>query len=376
MIEGSLIPFGIMVSYWIDFACYWAQTSSAQWRIPIALQIIFALILLGGIFFLPESPRWLLKNGRTAESLAVISALENKPITDAEVQRTFYAIREAVAIEGGGGKASLKELFHNGPSQNFHRAFLGVVAQCFQQITGINVVVYYATLLFQRLGMGDVNSRIIAACNGTEYFLTSLIAIFIIDRVGRRKLMLYGAAGMCASMIILAILGSINNSAANIVSVVMLFVYIAFFAVGWLGMTWLYPAEIVGLRIRAPANALSTASNWTFNFVVVMVTSPSFANITWRTYIVFGALNAFIIPVVYLFFPETAGRSLEDMDVVFALAYKERVSAVTVSLRKDVPLAGSPEADEILGLAPQPESQRERGSPAIEAEKAERSADV
>lgn len=110
------------------------------------------------------------------------------------------------------------------------------------------------------------------------------------------------------------------------------------------------PAEIVGLEIRAPANALSTSSNWIFNFVVVMVTGPSFNNISWGTYIVFAALNAFIIPVVYFFFPETAGRSLEDMDVVFALAYNEGVSPVGVSLRKDIPLAGSPEADRILGI--------------------------
>ncbi|EPQ59314.1 sugar transporter [Gloeophyllum trabeum ATCC 11539] len=353
MIEGSLITFGIMISYWIDFACFWAQSSSAQWRVPIALQILFALVLIGGITFLPESPRWLVKNGRNAEALAVISALDDKPPSDPDVQRTFIGIREAVAMEGGAGKASLRELFHRGPSQNFRRAALGIVNQCFQQISGINLITYYATLLFERLGINDRNSRIIAACNGTEYFMASLIAIFLIDRVGRRKLMLFGSVGQTLTMVLLAILGAIDNSATQVVSAVLLFVFNSFFAVGWLGMTWLYPAEIVGLRIRAPANALSTASNWIFNFVVVMVTGPAFDHIKWRTYIVFAALNAFIIPVVYLFFPETAGRSLEDMDVVFALAYREGVSPVKVSLRKDVPLAGSPEADEILGLAPQ-----------------------
>lgn len=115
--------------------------------------------------------------------------------------------------------------------------------------------------------------------------MASLIAIFIIERVGRRKLMLFGAAGQCVTMILLAILGSINNPAAQIISAVLLFVFNSFFALGWLGMTWLYPAEIVGLRIRAPANALSTASNWIFNFMVVMVTGPSFENISWGTYI-------------------------------------------------------------------------------------------
>ena len=85
--------------------------------------------------------------------------------------------------------------------------------------------------------------------------------------------------------------------------------------------------------------------------MVVMITSPAFESIKWGTYIIFAAFNACIVPICYFFFPETAGRSLEDMDVVFALAYNEGVSPVKVSLRKDVPLAGTPEADAILGIS-------------------------
>ncbi|KAG1727019.1 general substrate transporter [Suillus lakei] len=354
LIEGSLITFGVMISFW-------ASGSSAQWRVPIALQIVLALVMVFGIGFVVIR---LVKQNRNAEAMAIISALENKSPNDAEVQRTYHAIREAVAIEDFGtssslgdkqnlGRSPLRKLLVGGRSQHFRRASLGVINQCFQQITGINLITYYAaslTILFQRLGLSDVTSRLIAAANGTEYFLASLVAIFIIDRIGRRKLMLFGAVGQCITMILLAVLGSVRGTGAQIMSAVLLFVFNSFFAIGWLGMTWLYPAEIVGLEIRAPANALSTSSNWIFNFVVVMVTGPSFNNISWGTYIVFAALNAFIIPVVYFFFPETAGRSLEDMDVVFALAYNEGVSPVKVSLRKDVPLAGSPEADRILGV--------------------------
>ncbi|KAG7087306.1 hypothetical protein E1B28_013284 [Marasmius oreades] len=353
MVEGALITFGIMISYWIDFGCFWIQESSAQWRVPVALQIVFAVIMIAMIPILPESPRWLLKAKRPAEALAVISALDDKPTSDEEVRRTFHAIQEAVNAETGiDENPSLKELLSGGRSQNFRRVTLGIVVQCFQQITGINLITYYATLLFERLGLSDVKSRIVAACNGTEYFLASLIAIFIIDRIGRRKLMLFGAIGQCLTMVLLAILGSLpkSNNGAQIVSAVLLFVFNSFFAVGWLGMTWLYPAEIVGLRMRGPANALSTASNWTFNFMVVMITGPAFENIDYGTYIIFAALNALIVPVVYFFFPETAGRSLEDMDVIFALAHNEGASPVKVSLRDDIPAAGTPEADKILGV--------------------------
>ncbi|KZT28010.1 general substrate transporter [Neolentinus lepideus HHB14362 ss-1] len=369
MFEGTMITLGLTLSYvsdrmamsytgltlilpkWIDFACYFATGSPLQWRLPIALQIILEFILAGGIMYLPESPRWLVKRGYNAEAIGVLSAIDDTDPLDPEVRKTFIAIREAVAMEGDVNKGSLKELFTGGKSQNFRRAATGVVCQAVQQLTGINLVSYYATILFQRLGMNEVDSRIVAACNGTEYFLASFLAIYFIDRAGRRKLMLIGTAGCCLTMTLLAILGAIDTPAAQIVSAVLLFGFNTFFALGWLGMGWLYPAEIVGIGIRAPANALSTASNWTFNFLVVMIVGPAFNSISWGTYLVFAALNFITLPIVYFFFPETAGRSLEDMDIIYAVAYNEGVSPVKVSFRKDLPEAGSPEADEILGLS-------------------------
>ena len=99
---------------------------------------------------------------------------------------------------------------------------------------------FLQTLLFERLGIDDVKARIIAACNGTEYFLASLIAIFLIDRIGRRPLMLFGAIGQVITMVLLAVLGSIDTPGTQVASAVLLFVFNSFFAVGWLGMTWLY----------------------------------------------------------------------------------------------------------------------------------------
>lgn len=93
-------------------------------------------------------------------------------------------------------------------------------------------------------------------------------------------------------------------------------------------MTWLYPAEITNLRIRTQANALSTCSNWLSNFLIVMITPPAFANIGYRTYIIFAVMNAAIIPCVYFFFPEPKGRSLEELDVIFASAHADSVNPV------------------------------------------------
>lgn len=189
----------------------------------------------------------------------------------------------------------------------------------------------------QYIHLDPLLARILAACNGTEYFLASWIAVFIIEKVGRRKLMLIGAVGMSMSMAILAITTGLGGTKNGIVAACFLvcpnplsdlcrpdllthiiqFIFNSFFAVGWLGMTWLYPAEITPLRIRARANSISTSANWIFNFMVVMVTPVAFANIQYRTYIIFAVINAAIIPSVYFFYPETAYRSLEEMDNIF-----------------------------------------------------------
>lgn len=126
---------------------------------------------------------------------------------------------------------------------------------------------------------------------------------------------------MSMSMAVLAgATSNIGNTSLGLLATVFLFVFNSFFAIGWLGMTWLYPAEITPLSIRAPANAISTTANWIFNFLVVMITPPAFANIGYQTYIIFAVINAAMVPSVYFFFPETAYRSLEEMDEIFHAA--------------------------------------------------------
>ena len=159
---------------------------------------------------------------------------------------------------------------------------------------------------------------------------------------------------MSICMMILAGTDSIavRSDAAAYTEVVFLFLFNTCFAIGWLGMTWLYPAEIVPLKIRAPANALATTGNWIWNFMgtylllmlrpytlltaipVVMITPVAFQTIKYQTYIIFAVINAFIFPVVYFFYPETAYRSLEEMDSIFA---KCKSIFSVVSIAKEEP---------------------------------------
>ncbi|KAF2732475.1 sugar transporter STL1 [Polyplosphaeria fusca] len=315
MIEGALITGGICLSYWIDFGFSFLEPSTISWRFPIAFQIVFALIILAFILELPESPRWLILKGQEDEAKNVLAALSDLDREDPYIQSEFTAIKDTV-LEAA--DASFKDLFTMDENRHFHRVALAYVNQVFQQISGINLITYYAAQIYEQyIGLSPFLSRILAAANGTEYFLASWIAVFTIEKFGRRSLMLFGAAGMAASMAVLAGTTSQTSGALGIVAAAFLFIFNTFFAIGWLGMTWLYPAEIVPLRIRAPANALSTSANWAFNFMVVMVTPVAFESIGYQTYIIFAVINAFIVPVVYFFYPETAYRSLEEMDTIF-----------------------------------------------------------
>ena len=288
MIEGAMITGGICLSYWIDFGFSFLDPNSVSWRFPIAFQVFLASLILVFVMELPESPRWLILKGQEEEAISVLAALNDKVIDDPFIKNEIQAIKDTV-IEAS--KGSFWDLFTTTEDRHLHRVILAYVNQVFQQISGINLITYYAAIVFQnQIGLSGFLSRVLAAANGTEYFLASWIAVFTIEKFGRRQLMIVGSTGMSISMIILAITGSIANYQAGIAGAVFLFVFNTFFAIGWLGMTWLYPAEIVPLRIRAPANAVSTSANWAFNFLVVMITPISFGSIGYKTYIVFAVM--------------------------------------------------------------------------------------
>jgi sugar porter (SP) family MFS transporter len=313
---GTFIAAGLAFSYWMDFAFAYLEPSSAAWRVPIAIQLIFLLVAALLLLLMPESPRWLILTGREDEALRVLSALNDLPKDSHDVRQEFLQIKDAV-IEMS--KGSFGSAFSMGDYRHVHRTCLAVVLQIFQQMTGINLVTQFLALMFIQLyGYSGWVSRLIAACVGTEFLMASFIPVIGIDRFwGRRSLMMFGASGMCISMTILTAMLWLNNTAGKIVSTVFIFLYCTFFAIGWQGMAWLYQVEIVPLRIRGPANAMSTAANWLVNYAVVQIAPVAFHNIGYRTYIIFAVFNFFIVPVVYFLYPETGFRSLEEVDVIF-----------------------------------------------------------
>ncbi|KAK8237070.1 general substrate transporter, partial [Phyllosticta capitalensis] len=334
LFEGALITGGIMVSYWINYGFWFVtQYGSFQWRFPIAFQAVFGVMLIIGVLAYPESPRWLLKHNEDTAALHIMAHLRDTTPDDVNLLTEIDEIKKVNAITGG-KKLTVKEFFSKGPEMNRWRSLIAFCSQAFQQIGGLNLVTYYATTVFEdSLGFDAELSRLMTGCLGTEFFISALVALFVVDRLGRRRLMLWGAMGMAISLLIVGACLSAGTKPPAYVATVFIFVYNTFFAIGWLGVTWLYPAEITPIRIRAEANGLSTSANWIFNYAVVQLAPIMINKIAWETYFVFMCFNFAFIPVVYFTFVETNGYPLEKMDAIFAEAYEKNENPVWTERR-------------------------------------------
>ncbi|KAL8284081.1 hypothetical protein RQP46_005194 [Phenoliferia psychrophenolica] len=358
-IEASMIASGTAVAYWIDYAFSFVH-SSANWRIPIALQSVFAFGLLIGVYFLPESPRWLISNGQLVEGQRVVAALQPAPFDSEEVILQTRVILDSLE---GAEKQKISDIMTNGPTQHFRRMAIGASSQIFQQIGGCNAVIYFAPIIFeQNLKLSRNMSLILGGVNVTVYALAAFASYVTIERVGRRKLFLIGSAGQALSMFIIMACLIPGSTEVMKGAVFGLFLYLIFFGFTWLELPWLYPAEINPLRTRTNANATSTICNWLFNFAIVEATPPLLTAINWGTFLIFGVVNACFIPIIYVWYPETAGRSLEEIDIIFAVAYVEKRSYVAVAAEMPSLTAAQIESEaQRLGIQDAIEAERRGG---------------
>ncbi|KAI1099841.1 general substrate transporter [Jackrogersella minutella] len=331
-IEGGNVAIGTLIAYWIDYGCTYGPHAFV-WRFPIAFQCVFAIVVLGLMTQLPESPRWLLSKDRNEEASTVLAALHGARRDDPEVQTQVAVIVDAIRASGHeGGVTSISDLFTGGPTQHFRRLLLGASSQMMQQLSGCNAVIYYFPILFQTsIGTTHNLALLLGGINMIVYSIFATTSWFAVERIGRRKLYLIGTVGQCLSMVLT--FGALvpGTEAAAKGAAVGLFTYIAFFGATWLPLPWLYPAEINPLKTRAKANAMSTVSNWLWNFFIVMITPVLLSNTGqsgWGTYLFFAILNAIFFPIIYFLYPETAGRTLEEIDIIFAKGYSEKMSYV------------------------------------------------
>lgn len=316
--DGIFLGAGVTLALWIELGFYFVRDNSVSWRFPLAFQILMSGTACVFVTMLPESPRWLIKKGEVEEGRRVLAALLDTDENSDVINENIQSIESSLSHTSG----SWTKLFKNGEQRIFHRAYLAATGQMFQQMCGVNLITYYATVIFEQyLGMTPVQSRILSAAMTLMQCLGGYLAYYTIDRLGRRPLMLWSAGAMTICMAGLAGTTSppaADNTGALAMAVVFLYFFQFIFTVGFSGMTFLYATEMAPLEVRASVNAISTATVWSFTFLIAQVTPVGFATIGNRYYIIFAVINAAIVPSVYFFFPETKGRSLEEIDEIFA----------------------------------------------------------
>ncbi|KAG9030025.1 hypothetical protein FRB95_004612 [Tulasnella sp. JGI-2019a] len=317
------------------------RNNHSAWQIPIGIQFAWAAILAAGMAFLPESPRWLIKKGAEERAAKALARLIGASPADPEVAAELNEIRANLRAEEELGESGYKDCFRITHNKILFRVMTGIWLQAWQQLTGINFIFYYGTTFFQRSGIKD--PFIISVATNVVNVGMTVPGIYLVDKAGRRSLLLIGAAGMLICEYIVAIVGvavSTDNLAAQKVLIAFVCIYIAFFAATWGPIAWIVTGEIFPLNVRAKAMSMSTASNWLWNFGIGYATpylvnsGPGNANLGVKVFFIWGSTCVGCLIFTYFCIPETKGLSLEAIDVLYqnttprnSVAYRRRLIA-------------------------------------------------
>lgn len=240
----STLNFGIFLVYWIDYG-FSLHNASYSWRVPVILQCVFLLTMLALLLVVDESPRWLAAHGRRDEALDVLRRVNEGKMSDADILALYEDILRIISVEDQLGAGSWKDLARNDRIQSQRRFLIACAIQIFQQLGGINAIIYYSGTLFEKsIGFSAHMSSLMSGFLQTWFFLASFIPWFLIDRVGRRPLLLSMISVMAAVMAVqAALIYQIQNNTAiahscGIAAATMLFIFQGAFTVGFQATVW------------------------------------------------------------------------------------------------------------------------------------------
>jgi sugar porter (SP) family MFS transporter len=300
------ITLGILLAYIVDYA--FAKIEGWRWMFGLAL--VPAAVFLIGMFYLPESPRWLAKRGYRDRARAILCRIRDSSDVDAELEEIEQTL--AKSDEHGNWRDLLN------PSLRPALA-VGIGLAIFQQVTGINTVIYYAPLIIQSAGISSASGAILATAGiGVVNVLMTIVSMWLIDRVGRRPLLLTGIAGMIVTLGTLgwAFHSARHTSSLSSIAIVSMMVYVASFAISLGPIFWLLIAEIYPLKVRSSSEGLAATFNWGSNLLVSLTFLTLLNGIgAPRTFWLYGicAIGAWFFS--YRFVPETKGRTLEQIEM-------------------------------------------------------------
>ncbi|EAT90877.2 hypothetical protein SNOG_01228 [Parastagonospora nodorum SN15] len=304
---------GYAASVWVDYACTYIK-GHWSWRVPLFMQIIMGSLLAAGSLLICESPRWLLDNDHDEEGIVVIANLYGKgDIHNPKAREEYREIKMNVLLGRQEGERSYADMF----KRYSKRVFIAMSAQALAQLNGINVISYYAPLVFEEAGWMGRQAILMTGINAITYLLSTIPPWYIVDTLGRRKILLSGALMMVVSLTAISYFQFLQASWTPNMVVIFVMIYNAAFGYSWGPIPWLYPPEILPLSIRAKGASLSTATNWAFNWLVGEMTPILQERIQWRLYLIHAFFCAASFVIVYFIYPETANVRLEDMNSLF-----------------------------------------------------------
>ncbi len=302
------ITVGILGAYVVDYAL----ADAGNWRWMLGLAIVPSLILVGGMIGMPESPRYLFKTGHDSRARDELHRIYGAGGAPEDEERS---IRSSLAVKSGGWQVFKK------PEVRL-ALFIGVTLAVLQQVTGINTVIYYGPQIFQMAGIGSATSSIMAqALVGTVNCLMTLIAIFFVDRVGRKPLLYIGLAGMFVALAALGIAFAQPHLSGSLSAIALgsMMLYVGCFAFSLGPIVWLLISEIFPLQARGTGMSISTLANWVGNFLVSQFFLTMLNKLgTPLTFWIYAALCIVTILFVRTMVPETKQELLEQISVTAA----------------------------------------------------------
>lgn len=308
--RGKLVTFnqlavtiGIAVSYWVDLAFAHAGMG---WPPMFATAAVPGLMLFFGMLISPETPRWYAGKGRWDEARTVLERIQG-----ADPETELAEIHSSLSLDRRQGR--LVDLFTPGARMAL---LVGVGLAVFQQFVGINTVIYYAPTIFQAAGFASASSAILAtSVVGVVNVLATIVALILVDRKGRRVLLMTGTIGMIVGLVLLGAIFAIGPSQAGVLTLLALILYIIAFAISMGPVFWLMSAEIFPTNVRAAGASVCSFSNWVANFVVsVTFLSLIHAIGTSTTFWLYAVIGVIALIFCWRLVPETKGKTLEQIE--------------------------------------------------------------
>ena len=311
-LNQTMIVSGMLLSYIMDFLLK-GLPQSWGWRIMLGLAAVPALILLGGVLRLPESPRFLIKNGKEAEAKQVLSWIRKN---DQEVEDEIDDIKSASKKENIATEKTTWGSLFSGKYRYLVIAGVGVAA--FQQFQGANAIFYYIPLIVQKLTGSAASSALMwPIVQGVILVIGSLVYIAIAEKCKRRTLLILGGTVMGLSFLLPSILNVLDPQINPMTTVVFLCIYVAFYSFTWAPLTWVLVGEIFPLAIRGRASGLASSVNWIGSWAVGLLFPLMTASMPQEiVFAIFGVICILGVLFVKFFVPETKGYTLEQIETI------------------------------------------------------------